>query len=332
MRLVTFEARNRPSRARLGVLVDNDTRVVDVGAVDGAEALRSMQALIEAGDEALARLREVVADVTGGAHGDALWLADAVHLLAPLPRPLSLRDSLLFETHYKGAFEAIYRRIAAEAPNPDAAFAAFERAGKCRPPEHWYKRPTFSYRNHLAIVGPDADIRWAYESDEMDYELEIGCIVGKPGRDIDRSAAAAHIFGYSILNDFTARDVQRRTIQTGRGYNGASKDFDTGYALGPCIVTPDEIDDVYDLTMVARVNGEEWSRGSSRTIHHTFEALIEAVSIETTIHPGELLGSGTMGGGCGLELGRYLNDGDIVEIEIEKIGILRNRLRRHGAG
>ena len=103
------------------------------------------------------------------------------------------------------------------------------------------------------------------------------------------------------------------------------KDFDTGNIIGPCIVTKDEIDP-YNLTMIARVNGEEWSRGSSSTIHWTFEDLIAHVSRSETLHPGEFFGSGTVGGGCGLEQEKYLSPGDVIELEVEGIGILRNRI------
>lgn len=328
MRLVTFEERNNPGRQRVGAFVDGDSQIVDLAAVSDEASLASMQELIASGARGLELVQKIVEGLGSSTPDEALVSYDSVTLLAPLPRPLTLRDSLLFETHYKKAFEQIYRRIAADEPDPEAAYAAFEQAGKCGPPSHWYERPTFSYRNHLAIVGPDAEIRWPSNSEEMDYELELGCVIGTAGRDIKRADATRHIFGYTILNDFSARDVQRRTIQTGKGYVGASKDFDTGYSLGPCIVTADEIDNVYDLTMIARVNGEQWSHGTSSSIYHRLEDLIEAITIETTIHPGEVLGSGTMGGGCGLELNRFLQDGDIVELEIEKIGILRNCIRR----
>ena len=332
MRLVTFSDSNAATPGRLGALVEQDKRIVDFATADDHSSLRSMLALIEAGDAGLDRARGVVAGIGGSTPDAAVLLRDTVRLLAPLPVPRSLRDSLLFETHYKRAFEQIYRRIAADAPDPDAAYADYEKAGKCGPPPHWYDRPTFRLCNHLAVVGPDAEIRWPSISTEMDYELELGCVIGSTGRDISPERAGDHIFGYTILNDFSARDVQRHNIQTGQGGGAASKDFDTGYALGPCIVTADEIGDPYALTMLARVNGEEWSRGNSGTMYHRFEDLIAAISIDTTIYPGEVIGSGTVGGGCGLEQDRFLEDGDTVELEIEKIGALSNQIRQPGAG
>jgi 2-keto-4-pentenoate hydratase/2-oxohepta-3-ene-1,7-dioic acid hydratase in catechol pathway len=112
-----------------------------------------------------------------------------------------------------------------------------------------------------------------------------------------------------------------------------SKDFDTGNVLGPWLVTPDEIGDVYNLTMSARVNGEEWSRGHSGGMRFSFEEIIAAISRDETLYPGDVIGSGTVGGGCGLELDRWLRPGDVVELEIERIGVLRNRVvRREEAG
>ena len=104
------------------------------------------------------------------------------------------------------------------------------------------------------------------------------------------------------------------------------KDFDTGNALGPYLVTPDEVPDPYALTMTARVNGEEWSRGTTADMHHRWEDVIVHLSRDETLYPGEVVGSGTVGGGCGLELDRYLKAGDVVELEVEGIGALRNRV------
>ena len=151
-------------------------------------------------------------------------------------------------------------------------------------------------------------------------------MIGTGGVDISAEKAREHIFGFTIFNDVSARDYQTREMQ---GMLGPckGKDFDTGNVLGPCIATADEIDP-YDLTMTARVNGEEWSRGNSGTIHHRFEDCIAHVSQSETLHPGEILGSGTVGNGCGLELKRFLSPGDVVELEIEGIGVLRNRIVR----
>jgi 2-keto-4-pentenoate hydratase/2-oxohepta-3-ene-1,7-dioic acid hydratase in catechol pathway len=150
-------------------------------------------------------------------------------------------------------------------------------------------------------------------------------VIGRQGRDIPRERAFEHIAGFTIFDDFTARDIQIREMAARLG-PAKGKDFDTGNATGPYLVTPDEIRDPYALTMVARVNGEEWSRGSTADMHHRWEDIVAHLSRDETLYPGELIGSGTVGGGCGLELDRYLEAGDVVELEVESIGVLRNRV------
>jgi 2-keto-4-pentenoate hydratase/2-oxohepta-3-ene-1,7-dioic acid hydratase in catechol pathway len=161
----------------------------------------------------------------------------------------------------------------------------------------------------------------------LDYELELGIFIGRTGKDIARGEAASHIFGYTVYNDVSARDAQADEMAGMLG-PAKGKDFDTGNVIGPCIVTADEIGDPYALEMVARVNGEEWSRGNSRTMKHRFEDIIAHVSASETLHAGEFIGSGTVGNGCGFELGRYPQAGDVVELEIERIGTIRNRFVR----
>jgi 2-keto-4-pentenoate hydratase/2-oxohepta-3-ene-1,7-dioic acid hydratase in catechol pathway len=321
MRLVTFRAANGSERP--GTLIEDDGAVVDLAARSSGK-IPSLLALIEGGVAALEFCGRLL---QGRRRSDVLPTA-SVRLLAPLPVPPSIRDFLCFEAHYKKAYEELFKRIAAHEPDPAAAYESYRRAGKLGPPPHWYDRPTYGLCNRFAVVGPDAEIRRPIGVRELDYELELACVIGAPGRNIAAGDAAAHIFGYTILNDFSARDLQAENMRRGEGGRGSAKEFDTGYALGPCIVTADEIGDPYALEMVARVNGSEWSRGNSRDMYHGFGDLIAAASVETTLHPGEILGSGTVGGGCGLELGRFLQDGDTVELEIEKIGVLRNRIAR----
>ena len=321
MRLVTFRAADE--RQRPGALIEDDAAVVDL-ALRSNGRFPSLLSLIEAGPEALGFCAKLL---EGRRRTDVLPMF-AVRLLAPLPAPPSLRDFLCFEAHYKRAYEELFRRIAAHEPDPAAAYEAYRRAGKLGPPPHWYDRPSYGYGNRFAVVGPEAEIRRPSGVRELDYELELACVVGLPGRNIAVGDAPKHIFGYTIFNDFSARDLQAENMRRGEGGRGSAKEFDTGYSLGPCIVTADEIGDAYALEMVARVNGQEWSRGNSRDMYHGFDDLVAAASVETTLHPGEILGSGTVGGGCGLELGKFLADGDTIELEIEKIGILRNRIAR----
>ncbi len=225
-----------------------------------------------------------------------------VRLLAPIV-PQVLRDCLAFEEHTKNA----YARL--NLPVPPA----------------WYELPVYYKGDPLMVVGPDADVRWPAYSEVMDYELEIAIVIGPGGQDIPAAEAHRHIYGVTILNDFSARDIQAKEMTVGLG---PAKGKDFAYALGPWIVTVDEISDLYNLEMVARVNGEVWSRVNSGTIYWKFDRIIEHISAGELLAPGGVIGSGTVGNGCGLELGRFLNPGDVVELEVSGIGVLRNRVVR----
>ncbi len=292
-----------------------------VGVVDGASvislqaaherlrggrsaALEDMLALIAGGASAL----ELAGELTGEAPGDCRHALADVRLLAPLPEPSQIRDFLCFEEHLKNSFAQAAKLTGEEHEIPAV----------------WYQQPIYYKANRFSVNGPEADVVWPSYSQVMDYELELACVIGSGGRDIESADAASHIFGFTIFNDASARDAQM--IEMGGQLGPAKgKDFDTGNVLGPWIVTPDELGDPYALEMVARVNGEEWSRGNSASMHHRFEDMIAFVSRSETLHPGEILGSGTVGSGCGLEHGRFLSDGDVVELEVEGIGVLRNR-------
>jgi 2-keto-4-pentenoate hydratase/2-oxohepta-3-ene-1,7-dioic acid hydratase in catechol pathway len=155
----------------------------------------------------------------------------------------------------------------------------------------------------------------------MDYELELAIVIGKSGKDIPAEKAGEYIAGYMIMNDFSARDAQMKEMKVGLG-PAKGKDFAT--AFGPWLVTPDEISDPYNLKMIARVNGEVWSEGNSKTMFRKFTEIIEYASKSERLVAGDVIGSGTVGTGCGFELGKFLNFGDTVELEIENLGTLRN--------
>ena len=210
-------------------------------------------------------------------------------------------------------------------PNPEAAFEEYRLRGQLDPPPVWFEQPVYFKGNRMNVIGPDDDIVYPSFTKELDYELELAVVIGRKGVNIREEDARAHISGYTIFNDVSARDVQ---IAEMRGQLGPAKgkDFDTGNILGPCIVTADEIADPYDLAMSARLNGEELSRGHSGDMYHRFERMIAHVSRDETIWPGEVFGSGTVGGGSGHEHLRLMAPGDTIELEIEKIGILRNRV------
>ena len=183
-------------------------------------------------------------------------------------------------------------------------------------------RPIYYKANRFAITGPGTDVQWPAYSKIMDYELEMACVLGRTGKDISVADAGKFIFGYSIFNDFSARDTQAIEM---RSYLGPSKskDFDNANALGPCIVTADEFNPD-TARMTVRVNGEVRSEGFSSTMKYKFADLISFISASETLYAGEILCSGTVGGGCGAEQGKFLDDGDTVELEIEGIGVLRN--------
>lgn len=309
MKLATI--RGRDGREGVAAVLDAGRRLLDLGAAHwrmrGGEspALGSMVALIEGGQAALALARELAEE----APEEAMLDRSAVTLLAPMPVPPQIRDFLAFEEHLKGAFAMAEQLTGRHADIPAV----------------WYEQPIYYKANRFSVVGCDADVRWPAYAQLLDYELELACVIGTRGVDIAREDAAGHIFGYTIFNDVSARDAQATEMEGQLG-PAKGKDFDTGNVFGPWIVTADEVGDPYDLTMVARVNGEEWSRGHSGTMHHRFQDIIAFVSRSETLYPGEILGSGTVGRGCGLELGRFLNAGDVVELEVDRIGVLRNRI------
>lgn len=282
-----------------------------------------MLALIEAGPAAWERARGLASNPPAKGVLGAAGLV----LLAPLPCPPQVRDFMCFEKHVIQAFGAAFRMRATRAATPEEKAALLAQAAGYRPPPVWYERPLYYKANRFSVSGPGDTIHWPAYSRLMDYECELACVIGAGGADIPHARAREHVFGYTIFNDFSARDTQGAEMAGGLG-PAKGKDFDGANAFGPCILTADEIPDPYDLPMIVRVNGEERSRGSSREMHWRFEDLIAYVSQGETLRPGEILGSGTVGDGCGLEQLRFLEDGDRVELEIPPIGVLANRVVR----
>ena len=307
MKLLSFE---EDGIAKLGTLAP-DGGIVDLSRRSGDPAFRSMQSFIEAGAQALATAGRLLRDAA-----ETLDPA-SVRWLAPLPVPVQMRDFVAFEQHMRtaGWQVAKLREKSRGAPAPAEAPPI---------PPIWYKQPLYYKCNRFAVAGPDTTVNWPAFSEWIDYELELACVIGTGGRDIGGVDAPKYIFGYTIFNDLTARDAQFFEMQGPFG-PAKGKDFDGANVLGPVIVTADEID-AGGLTMQARVNGEIWSAGSSSTMHWSFADMIAHVSRSETLHAGEVLGSGTVGGGCGLELGRFLKHGDVVELEISGIGRLVTRI------
>ncbi|MCQ8185873.1 fumarylacetoacetate hydrolase family protein [Parvularcula maris] len=320
MKLVTFR-RSDHRIPELGVLTEG--RVASLTALEKGPAFSSMQALIDAGPEAWEAARQAESTLPAS----AFLREGSFTLLAPLPIPVQIRDFMAFELHLRQSLESVARlRAMAAGTDQEEAVEAARRAGQLEPPPVWFDQPVYYKANRFAVSGPDDTILWPSYSSLMDYECELACVIGRQGRDIGKKNAAAHIFGYTVFNDFSARDAQFAEMAGMLG-PAKGKDFDGANAMGPCIVTPDEIGDPYDLDMTVTVNGEHRSTGSSSSMHHRFEDMIAWVSRSETLQPGEIFGSGTVGGGCGLEMMRLLEDGDCVEITIEKIGTLTNTIR-----
>lgn len=315
MRLITFRTALHGSSDRVGALVGNDG-VVDLTAAGGWS---SLLALIEGAPDEWDRARGLAASTS-----PTITLAD-ITLRAPIPLPPQYRDAMLSHQHIRqsmgagGVLRARWTNDAAQIAAAEAARADFP------VPEVHHQFPVYYKGNRFAVSGPGEDIPWPRSSQLMDFELELACVIGVGGKDIVKADAMKHVFGFMVFNDFSARDLQGREMGGSLG-PAKGKDFDKANAFGPCLVTLDEIGDPHALRMQARVNGETWCDNNSSSYHWGFDDLIARVSADETLHPGEILASGTVGNGCGLEHLRFLEDGDVVELEIEKIGILRNRV------
>lgn len=321
MRLVTYS--DQMGEQRSGAFIESDQRIVDLLSAD--QALNSKQraefgsvlALLEAGESALT----AAAGLVSRAPAAAVVERTEVTLLAPIQPPPQMRDCSCFELHLEQCYEAARRARAAKEPDPEAALAAMDTSEDDRVLATVRRQPIYYKCNRFSVIGPDQDVVWPAYSRALDFELELACYMGRRALDIPAAKATDYIAGFTIYNDMSARDAQGLEMP-GKLGPAKGKDFDTGNVMGPCLVTRDEIDDVYDLDMIARVNGEEWGRGNTKDMLWTFEDVIEHISRSETLYPGEVLGSGTVGNGCGLEQLRYLKPGDTVELEIEQIGLL----------
>lgn len=320
MKIATFES---GGQIRAGA-VTAEGALLDLAAAAGmarAPLFATMLTIIENEEEAL----DIAANLLAANRGEHCYALDTVRLLAPLPLPNSIRDFANFELHTLQALDASMRTRAASQPDPEAAYASYKASGAYTLPPIWYERPFYFKGNRMTCTGHGATIRWPRFTNTMDYEVECAAIIGKRGVDIAVEDARDHIFGYTIYNDFSARDEQVRDQQFRMGPS-KGKDFDTGNAFGPWIVTRDELPDPAALRMESRINGEVQGRGRLGDMQHSFEQIIAFVSRDETLYPGDVLGSGTMGNGCGFETGRYLDPGDVIEIDIEGIGTLRNTI------
>jgi 2-keto-4-pentenoate hydratase/2-oxohepta-3-ene-1,7-dioic acid hydratase in catechol pathway len=300
MKLITFQ--NKAGESRTGWLQED--AVVDMNLADSRLPV-DMLTFIDNHEANFKIVKELGAVKPH-------YSLDEVKLLAPLPNPRSFRDYIGFEQHMLNASKSFGHTIGQE----------------------WYEMPIFYFTNHHAIYGPEDEIQRPDGEEKLDIELEIACIIGKKGKNIKVDQAQDYIFGYTVFNDWTARAIQRREMLIPLGPH-KGKDF--ANAIGPCIVTKDEMDHYlgdsgkFNLRMTAKINGTEICDGNYNTVHYSFGQMI-ARAAENNVHlmPGDILGSGTVGWGSLIEnnfsVHRPLEPGDQVELEIEGIGILRNKV------
>lgn len=300
MRLVTFVVPPYPE-THAGVMRDDVVITLDYPTV--LELLRDPSGLDWARAE----------HETHNNRGESYLLSE-VRLKTPMPEPPTLRDFYAFEQHVRAA--------------------RLKRSAEMIP--EWYEIPTFYFSNTSELYGHDEDVPYPAGSNALDIELEIACVIGREGKDMPVEKAADSIAGYTIMNDWSARDFQAKDMKLNLG-PGKGKDFAT--SLGPWLVTPDELEarktgsgagERYDMTMLARVDGQEISRGNFKDIYYSFPQMIAYASRNTRLRVGDVIGSGTVGTGCLLEIGTqvhaWFQRGEVIELEIDGIGVLRNRI------
>lgn len=226
----------------------------------------------------------------------------SVSLTKPLDKISTYRDFYAHEKHVAKGFEKRKEPI----------------------PQAWYEIPAYYKGATHGFIGPEEEILWPHYTNILDYELELGMVIGKEGINIKEKDAINHIFGFTILNDISARDIQKKEMAVRLG-PAKGKDFCS--IIGPVITTIDEFNGLEpDLLMTATINGEEWSRGQSGDSHFSFTQMIEHVSMDEWVLPADLFGSGTVGTGCGLEIDKWIQPGDEIELFVEGIGKLKNKI------
>jgi 2-keto-4-pentenoate hydratase/2-oxohepta-3-ene-1,7-dioic acid hydratase in catechol pathway len=338
MKLCTYQLLNDEGQKRAGFYKNEKVYDIsscleafgkEVGKVPKAN-YTDMLSILGAGEAAMDGIRKLDdiidnPDVASPAERYSSKLDD-VKLLAPVTRPNSIRDFLAFEQHLINCMQTVAGKMFPPAGWINGAMMKLGRP-LLRPSRQWYKSPVYYKGNPDTVIGPFEDVIWPSFTEKLDYELEFGIYIGKKGKDIKADEAKNYIAGYTIFNDMSARDIQLQEMRANLG-PAKGKDFDTGNVMGPFLVTPDEVGDPYALDMEAFVNGERWSSGNSSTMYYTYEQIIEHVSMSETLYPGDFLGSGTVGTGCGLELDRWLKPGDEITLKVEKLGELTNKIVR----
>jgi fumarylacetoacetate (FAA) hydrolase len=301
MKLCTYDTGNGP---RAGVVVDE--RVLDIATLLGEPGgLRDVRALLELPNNPLQRLKAVVGTASSP---QGLPLA-SLRLRAPILQPPTVRDFMVYEGH---ATQGGTRKVA----------------------DAWYRLPIFYFSSPLRIFGPEDAVPYPSASEQLDYELELGAIIGREGSNVGEADALSYVAGFTIFNDWSCRDLQRDEMEARLG---PAKGKDSATSLGPWIVTTDELtarirDGRLHARCTLKVNGVQWMDNDAGLMYHTWGAMIERASRDSRIVPGDVLGGGTVTGGSIGEAirngfpARYLQPEDVVEIEVAGIGVLRNTI------
>lgn len=306
MKLVTFEG--AAGVRHIGAL-QADLKTISDFTASGAPHFAEMLALIEGGDRALDEARTLLERPVREVD------LDTVRLLAPVPVPTQIFDCLCFEEHLLNSARNAHRVF----NKPPSAMSEGGIA------EVFRELPVYYKGNRFSVIGTGQDIICPRYCKFLDYELEFGVFISRRGKNWSVEEAADAIFGYTIFNDVSARDMQ---VSEMRGMLGPAKgkDFDTGNVMGPWLVTKDEVPVEKGLRMQAWINGDQVTDGNSRVMLHSFPEIIAHATRDETRQPGDFFGSGTVGGGCGMEHGRLLQDGDVLELEVEGLGRMINRV------
>ena len=326
MKLITF-SHEEGGAHRVAALDEDGQTLIDLQVVNETVSLAAPFASVL---ELLSR-NQGLADAQAllASHRDvpqaAVRQAD-VHMLAPVPLPNSIRDCMAFERHLVQCTQQIVRKKAPPIYWLDQCSRRLLNVGLIRAPKAWHQRPVYYKGNRRSVVGTDADVTWPSYTDRFDFELEFGVFIGKQGTNIAVSEAQQYIAGYTLFNDFSARDIQLAEMSARLG-PAKAKDFDSGNAIGPWLTTPDEIQE-NALELEVRVNDEVWTKTDSREMRFSFAEIISHISQHETLYPGDFIGSGTLPNGCGWELDRWLQPGDTVELVCSALGTLRNTISR----
>lgn len=316
MKFVTYQLNKE---VRLGVITSSNDAILDLRSIAPQEAIfSSMQSLIESGQDGLEKARAILSN-------EDIYQSiplSSIQLLAPI-QPKRILGTMFMnpDNHLTTASENIITLIGQQTTQDVSILS--EQLHKMIDRIKNSKEALYELRDHTYISHTGETIHAPQGTKGLDYELELGCVIGKTGKDIAIADAADYIFGYTIFNDWTLRDLQIKNVLSGKGWADNAKDFDQSVTLGPCIVTKDEID-INACAMKAYVNKQLWSEGNTNEHVQSFEEILVSISKGRTIHAGEVWSSGTVGTGCGIELGKQLQHGDLVELEIQGIGTIVN--------